>query len=112
MGGNQSLTIGLTHLALFHWVAGFSAAIPRQPAMLERRFTDVLDHAAQANRTLKLLWTACGTSDRVWFPPNKAFAALLDVRGVHHVFVTTPGAHQWQVWRRNLIALAPLLFTH
>lgn len=110
MGGNQSLTIGLTHPALFHWVAGFSAAIPRQPAALKRTFARVLDHPAATNATLKLLWTACGTDDRVWFPPNKLFAGLLDSAGVHHTFVTTPGAHQWQVWRRNLIALAPLLF--
>ena len=111
MGGNQSLTIGLTHPELFHWVAGFSAAIPRQQAALERTFADVLDHPERTNRTLDLLWTACGTDDRGWFPPNKLFADLLDQRGVHHTFVTTPGAHQWQVWRRNFITLAPLLFT-
>jgi enterochelin esterase-like enzyme len=110
MGGNQSLTIGLTHPALFHWVAGFSAAIPRQEATLDRTFGGVLDHPDAANETLKLLWTACGTADRVWFPPNALFASLLDRHGVHHTFVTTPGAHQWQVWRRDLIALAPLLF--
>ncbi len=111
MGGDQSLTIGLSHPAVFHWVAGFSAAIPRDSARLEETFAPVLDHPDRANGTLKLLWTACGTDDRVWFPPNRLFADLLDARGVHHTFVTTPGAHQWQVWRRNLIALAPLLFT-
>ena len=112
MGGNQSLTIGLTHPDLFHWVAGFSAAIPRDQAALLRRFADVLDNPARTNETLRLLWTACGTDDRVWFPPNQLFAKLLDAHGVRHTFVTTPGAHQWQVWRRNFIALAPLLFTH
>lgn len=111
MGGAQSLTIGLTHPKLFHWVAGFSAAIPHRREAQERLFAAVLDHPTRANRTLKLLWTACGTDDRVWFPPNRMFAKLLDEHGVHHTFVTTPGAHQWQVWRRNLIALVPLLFT-
>ena len=111
MGGNQSLTIGLSHPAVFHWVAGFSAAIPRDSARLAQTFAQVLDRPDVTNRTLELLWTACGTDDRVWFPPNRRFADLLDARGVHHTFVTTPGAHQWQVWRRNLIALAPLLFT-
>jgi len=110
MGGNQSLTVGLSHHALFHWVAGFSAAIPRQEAALRERFADVLGDPARANERLKLLWTACGTDDRGWFPPNELFAKLLDAAGVRHTFVTTPGAHQWQVWRRNLIALAPLLF--
>jgi len=43
---------------------------------------------------------------------TELFAGLLDRRGVHHTFVSTPGARQWQVWRRNFIALAPLLFTH
>ena len=110
MGGNQSLTIGLTHPALFHWVAGLSAAIPGRRAVLQEAFAEVLDHPDRTNRTFRLLWTACGTGDRVWFPPNELFAGLLDARGVHHTFVTTPGAHQWQVWRRDLIALAPLLF--
>ncbi len=111
MGGGQSLQIGLTHPALFHWVAGFSAAIPRREEALERTFSGILDDPARANETLKLLWTACGTDDRAWYPPNEMFAKLLDQHGVRHTFVTTPGAHQWQVWRRNLIALAPLLFT-
>ena len=111
MGGNQSLTIGLEHPALFHWVAGFSAAIPRQREGQERAFATALADPARTNATLKLLWTACGTDDRGWLPPNELFAKLLDERGVRHTFVTTPGAHQWQVWRRNLIALAPLLFT-
>jgi len=112
MGGNQSLTIGLTHPALFHWVAGFSAAIPRDEAGLMHRFAGVFDNPARTNATLRLLWTACGTDDRVWFPPNELFAELLDAHHVRHTFVTTPGAHQWQVWRRNFIALAPLLFTN
>lgn len=112
MGGNQSLTIGLGHPELFHWVAGFSAAIPRQEAVLEKTFAVALADPARTNATLKLLWTACGTDDKVWFPPNQMFAGLLDEHGIHHTFVTTPGAHQWQVWRRNFIALAPLLFTH
>lgn len=110
MGGNQSLTIGLAHPGLFHWVAGFSAAIPRRRDVLERTFGDVLEHPDRTNGTLKLLWTACGTDDRLALPPNEMFARLLDARGVRHTFVTTPGAHQWQVWRRNLIALAQLLF--
>jgi enterochelin esterase-like enzyme len=110
MGGNQSLTIGLGHPALFHWVAGFSAAIPRQEEALERTFATALSDPGRTNATLKLLWTACGTDDRGWFPPNQMFAKLLDQKGVRHTFVTTPGAHQWQVWRRNLVALAPLLF--
>lgn len=110
MGGNQSLTIGLTHPALFHWVAGFSAAIPRQEATLEQTFGGVLGDSIRANRTFKLLWTACGTDDRTWLPANQLLATLLDRQGVHHAFVATPGAHQWQVWRRNLIAFAPLLF--
>jgi len=110
MGGGQSLQIGLTHPGLFHWVAGFSAAIPRREAALEQTFSSVLDHPARTNETLKLLWTACGTEDRAWYPPNETFAKLLDRHGVRHTFVATPGAHQWQVWRRDLIALAPLLF--
>jgi enterochelin esterase-like enzyme len=41
---------------------------------------------------------------------NRQFKSWLKQKGVAYTDVETPGAHTWMVWRRNLAALAPLLF--
>jgi enterochelin esterase-like enzyme len=54
MGGNESLTIGLTHLELFSRVAGFSAAIRGD---LDKTFADPIANPRETNRKLHLLWS-------------------------------------------------------
>ncbi|HEX5108684.1 MAG TPA: hypothetical protein VFV95_09570 [Vicinamibacterales bacterium] len=61
------------------------------------------------NERLELLWVGCGTEDTL-FNSVKEFGALLTTSGITHVFRTTDGAHTWQVWRRYLNEMAPLLF--
>ena len=63
---------------------------------------------SKANKEIRLLWTACGTEDRL-IEPNRKFREWLPAKGVEHVDVETPGMHTWLVWRRNLTAFA-LLF--
>jgi enterochelin esterase family protein len=58
---------------------------------------------------MALVWVGCGTEDTL-FKSNKEFAAMLDGMGVKHTFRETGGAHTWQVWRRYLNEVAPLLF--
>lgn len=38
-----------------------------------------------------------------------AFASL-QMAGIQHTFLETPGAHHWRVWRGYLRDVAPLLF--
>ncbi len=104
MGGAESLLTGLNRLDKFSWVASFSAgglgedfgaAFPK------------LD--ASANARIHLLWIACGTEDRL-ITPNRALVSWLKAKGITLTPIETPGMHTWMVWRRNLIALAPLLF--
>ena len=60
MGGSESLLTGLNHLDKFSWIGAFSSGgIPED---FQKDFPS-LD--AQANRQIHLLWTACGTEDRV-----------------------------------------------
>jgi enterochelin esterase-like enzyme len=104
MGGAESLFTGLTSLDHFAYVAGFSAG------GLGDDFNatfPTLD--AKANAQLKLLWIACGTEDRL-IDPNRKFREWLKSKGLQPVEIETPGMHTWMVWRRNLAALAPLLF--
>ncbi|MDQ2776721.1 MAG: alpha/beta hydrolase-fold protein [Acidobacteriota bacterium] len=104
MGGAESLFTGLNRLDTFAWVGAFSAgglgsdygkAFPKMDA--------------SANAKLHLLWIACGTDDRL-ITPNRELISWLKSKGVQVTPIETPGMHSWMVWRRNLIAFAPLLF--
>ena len=104
MGGAESLYVGLNALDRFGWVASFSAGGAAEdfnatyPAL-----------SASTTAQLNLLWIACGTDDRL-IAPNRQFREWLTSKDIKHTDVETPGAHTWMVWRRNLAALAPLLF--
>ena len=65
--------------------------------------------SAAANSQYHLIWIACGTEDRL-ITTNRKIVAFLKEKGVHVTPIETPGMHTWLVWRRNLIAFAPLLF--
>ena len=102
MGGLESLSIGLNHPAQFAYVAGFSSAI----------FPDRLDALfpkADPKQAPSLLWVACGTDDHL-HAPNQAFIKWAQGKGYAPVNIQTPGAHEWPVWRGNLVTLLPLLF--
>jgi enterochelin esterase-like enzyme len=104
MGGAESLLTGVNRLDLFSWVGAFSsgglgvdyaAAFPQL--------------SSSTNAKLHLLWISCGTDDRL-ITPNRKLIAWLKSKDIHLTQVETPGMHTWMVWRRNLIAFAPLLF--
>ncbi|MGA2544034.1 MAG: alpha/beta hydrolase-fold protein [Verrucomicrobiota bacterium] len=104
MGGNESLFTGLNAPDKFAWIGAFSAGgmstnFPANyPALGEK-----------ANQQLRLLWISCGSEDRL-VTINRNLSDWLTARGVRHTFVETPGAHTYQVWRRDLAQFAPLLF--
>jgi enterochelin esterase family protein len=106
MGGGQSLTIGLNHPELFGWIGGFSAAIFQPEATVAMALVD----PKATNQRLRLLWTACGTDDRL-VQNARQLSDLLDQHQIRHEFHATPGTHSWPVWRRYLADFAPLLFT-
>ncbi len=105
MGGAESLLTGLNHLDKFAWVGAFSSG-----GIDNRDFsTEFPGLTADANKQLKLLWIACGTEDRL-ITLNRQLKSWLKDKGVQFTDIETPGMHTWMVWRRNLTALAPLLF--
>jgi enterochelin esterase family protein len=104
MGGTESLLTGLKHLDRFAWVGSFSAG---------GIDTDYAAHFGplneQANDKLRLLWISCGKDDpRI--ATSQAFCDWLAGQNVNYIWVATPGAHTYQVWRRDLCQFAPLLF--
>jgi enterochelin esterase family protein len=121
MGGAQAIYGGLNHADAFSWVAGLSSAFvmygigagssanngkPGFDGVYEKNFPS-LD--AKINDQLKLLWISCGSSDFL-LHSNKDFMQWLTEKNIKFKSVETPGAHTWNVWRRNLTELAPLLF--
>ena len=111
LGGAQALGIGLSHTDLFSRVAGFSPALGAvtSPQAGGLDFKKLIADSTQVNDRLQLLWVGCGTEDTL-FNSNKEFDALLTAGGVKHTFKATGGAHTWQVWRRYLNEVAPVLF--
>jgi enterochelin esterase-like enzyme len=105
MGGAESLLTGLNHLDKFAWVGAFSSG-ELETYDFSEEFPG-LD--ANANKQLKLLWIACGTDDRL-IKMSRSFKSWLKGKGIQFTDIETQGGHTWLVWRRNLAALAPLLF--
>ncbi len=106
MGGGQSLRIGLAHPELFSWIGCFSASM-REP--YPEAVAKNLDAADALNGKLKLLYIACGKTDK-GFEPAKAFAGVLEQKKVTRMWTETAGAHEWPVWKLNLWDFAPRLF--
>ena len=104
MGGSESLFVGLNALDRFAWIGAFSSGLEGEDFDTEFPALD-----AKANSQLRLLWIACGQDDHL-LASNEKMRDWLRARGVKFTWVETPGAHTWQVWRRNLANFAPLLF--
>lgn len=107
MGGGQSLGIGLGHLELFSYVAGFSAAL--RQVEFEKTFPALAANPQSANQNLRLLWVGCGKEDTL-FVAARSFTDFLKEKKIKHTFREGGGAHTWIVWRRYLNEVAPLLF--
>lgn len=107
MGGVESLTIGLNHLDLFSYVAGFSAAV--RPADFPKDFAALSKNPQEANKKLHLLWLGVGRQDNL-FGATDSLSKFLDAAQIKHTYQTSDGAHTWIVWRRYLRDFAPLLF--
>ena len=109
MGGGQALTIGLTHVDLFHYALGYSAALSQQFMDSDEVFKEALAVRAGLNTKLRLLWISCGKQDFL-YQANRQFADMLKAKGVNLTYRETEGAHVWSVWRNNLNDSVPLLF--
>ncbi len=104
MGGGETLFTGLNHPETFAWMGAMSSAVFDDPA---KTFPNL--NAEVAKKNIKLLWIACGKEDGL-LKNNREFKSWLTSKGIPFTDVETDGAHTWQVWRRNLTTLAPLLF--
>jgi enterochelin esterase family protein len=107
LGGAATLITGLAHPELFSQLAAFSTGGPLPE--IEKRLTPSLEHGADLNKQLALLWIGCGKQDSV-FPTSEALVKLLGERGVKVTYHPTEGVHNWALWREYFHEVAPLLF--
>lgn len=108
MGGSETLDTALNHPGLFDWVGSFSMG-GLLNGIAKDDFQRIFPQLGPDVRQPRLLWIACGTEDG-FLAGNQHLIAWLQSKGYHPVAIETPGGHDWTVWRRNFIALLPLLF--
>jgi enterochelin esterase family protein len=120
MGGAQAALAGLNHPELFKWIGAFSSAfmmygisgfgtgakISSLDSIYAKTFP-ALDE--NINKQVNLLWISCGQSDFL-LGNNHDFMKWLSFKKINFQSKEPPGAHTWNVWRRNLIEFTPLLF--
>jgi enterochelin esterase family protein len=109
-GGIQTVTIGLRHTDVFHWLVPMSAGAENQgDDQFMKISEDVFANVEPLRKNLKLLHFVVGRED-VLYQPDKRLADKLQSLGVKLSFQAYPGMHEYKVWRRGLYESAPLLF--
>lgn len=107
MGAGQALQIGSANLALFSAIGAFHGGGGNfDPAT---SYGGVYANTAEINRQLRLLFLAQGELDN-GYRGGVALHEALEKAGVKHTWFVTPEAHEWQAWRKDFHAMAPLLF--
>jgi enterochelin esterase family protein len=109
-GGIQTVTIGLRHSDVFHWLVPMSAgAESAGDDQFMAISADVFADVSPLKRNLKLLHFVVGDQD-VLHEADKRLADKLKALGVPLTFTTEPGMHEYKVWRKGLWDVAPELF--
>jgi enterochelin esterase family protein len=109
-GGIQTVTIGLRHTDIFHWLVPMSAGAESQgDDQFVEISRDVYEHPEALNKNLRLLHFVVGDQD-VLHQADKRLADLLTAHGVKLTFQAVPGMHEYKVWRQGLYDVAPRLF--
>jgi enterochelin esterase-like enzyme len=103
MGGGQALNFGLTHLDVFAWVAGFSAAPNTRPA------AELLPDPAAVRGQLALLYLSCGSQDGL-INVSQGMHRGLAQRGIAHLWHVDGHGHDRESWAENLYHFAQRLF--
>jgi len=109
-GGIQTVTIGLRHSDVFHWLVPMSAGAENQgDDQFVEISRDVYEHPEALKKNLKLLYFVVGEQD-VLREADKRLADRLQAQGVKLTFQAVPGMHEYKVWRQGLYDVVPLLF--
>ncbi|MDP9050300.1 MAG: alpha/beta hydrolase-fold protein [Acidobacteriota bacterium] len=110
MGGGQAFAIGLRNLDRFAWVGEFSSGLLSDADFrIEKYMPALIQDAPGVNQKLRLLFLSCGSNDPR-YPGQLDLSDALTRYKIPHEWYSTPGAHEWKVWRRSLHEFLPRLF--
>jgi enterochelin esterase family protein len=117
MGAMQSISIGLDHPELFHYVLAYSGGfgslgVAAASANVESQepWKELLANPSVAKKSLRLLFLGCGQNEAGLLAPGKKLTSLLQEKGLPVEWRDHPGGHVFSVWRHHLNESAPLLF--
>lgn len=117
MGGMQTISIGLSHPELFHYVlaysGGFGGLGPTAAATeieTQAPWKELLAHPAETKKSLHLLFLGCGQQETGMLAPGQRLVKLFREQGIQAEWADHPGGHVWSVWRNHLNESAPMLF--
>jgi enterochelin esterase-like enzyme len=110
MGGGQAFTIGLRNLDRFAWVGEFSSGLVSDADFrIEKYMPALIEDVPSVNKRLRLLFLSCGSEDPR-YPGQLDLMDTLIRYKIRHEWYSTPGAHEWKVWRHSLREFLPRLF--
>lgn len=101
MGGIHAIVLGVRNLDKFSWVVGLSTGLKIPPF-------DIVDKE-QING-LKLLQLNTSKKDEWGFAQSNKVHKWLTDHDIKHNYIVTDGGHEWDTWRKDMIALLPRLF--
>ena len=116
MGAMQSVSIGLAHPELFHYVlaysGGFGNLAPTAGPGDETQspWKELLANPAETRKWARLLFLACGRSESGMLAPGQKLVKLMKEDGINAQWADYPGGHVFSVWRNALNTSVPMLF--
>jgi enterochelin esterase-like enzyme len=107
-GGAATINTAFSRPDLFGYIIIMSAGAG-QNTNVEEAYPKFFASNGAGAKQVKLIWIAAGDED---FALNgaKTLDEALTKNNIKHVFKTTPGRHEWRLWRPHLYEFAQLLF--
>ena len=117
MGAMQSISIGLSHPELFHYVlaysGGFGGMGPAAAATdveTQSPWKELLASPVETKKRLRLLFLGCGQQETGMLAPGQRLITLFKEKGINAQWADHPGGHVFSVWRNHLNESVPMLF--
>jgi enterochelin esterase-like enzyme len=116
MGAMQSISIGLSHPELFHYVlaysGGFGSIGGSQAGDSESQspWKELLVDPKATNKWLQMLFLGAGQQETGLMGPGQRLVKILQEKGINAHWADYPGGHVFSVWRNDLNESVPMLF--
>ncbi len=106
MGGGQTFFTGLQHTELFAHLGVFSTGVfggiqGSSNFDAEKALPGLISQADRYNKELTTFYISVGEQDPRITHTKKAVESMTS-QGLHIIFNSFPGDHEWQVWRKSL----------